>query len=253
MTKKLSSPKFYCKSKDGKIVYTYDDQFIYAQDQEGIRRLDVFDQHYYKLRIFDGVPILEIDGLRMQLVRDFETPLDYSHEVVAGLKISKSDSIVLDTCMGLGYTAIASSKSKLVSKVITCEFSQSVLLLAKWSPMSSELFEKKGKIEVLQGSSFDLIKNFPDSSFSYVIHDPPRFSHAPDLYSEDFYRELFRVSKKGARLFHYVGSVGVSKGRQIEKETELKLKSCGFTKIKYSPRLQGLYFEKPSTAQHPDQ
>jgi predicted methyltransferase len=206
------SAKFYSKSKDGHITYTYDDQFIYAEDKEGIRRLDIFDGHYYKLRIFKGVPILEIDGLRMQLVRDFETPLDYSIEVVSGLKISNSESTILDTCMGLGYTAISASKSKLVKKVITCEISEAVRLLAKWSPSSGELFEKNGKIEVLAGSAFDLIKEFSDSSFSYIIHDPPRFSHAPELYSSEFYSELFRVSKKGAKLFHYVGSVGIAKG-----------------------------------------
>jgi predicted methyltransferase len=188
----------------------------------------------------------------MQLVRDFETPLDYSIEVVSGLKISNSESTILDTCMGLGYTAISASKSKLVKKVITCEISEAVRLLAKWSPSSGELFEKNGKIEVLAGSAFDLIKEFSDSSFSYIIHDPPRFSHAPELYSSEFYSELFRVSKKGAKLFHYVGSVGIAKGRHIEKETENKLKACGFSKIKYSSRLQGLYFEKPFSS-HPDQ
>ncbi len=245
MTKR-NEPEYYCKSKDGSITYTYDEQFIYATDKEGTRRLDTFDQHYYKLRVFNSIPILEIDGLRMQLVRDFETPLDYAKEVVEGLGIAhgKGQSIVLDTCMGLGYTAIEVAKSPAVAKVVTCEIAQAVITLAKWNPFSDGLLRDGGKMEVWNGSAFDLVRTFEPETFDFIIHDPPRFSHADELYSLEFYRELFRVCKKGGKLFHYVGSVGKARGRDIAHESETKLIEAGFKKIRYEERLQGLYAEK---------
>ncbi|MBI5223121.1 methyltransferase domain-containing protein [Candidatus Micrarchaeota archaeon] len=246
MPKRESKVIYLCKSSDGSITYTYDDQFIYAQAKDGIRRLDLFDKHYYKLRVFDGVPVLEIDGLRMQLVRDFETPLDYAKEVIKELKIPKSGSFsVLDTCMGLGYTASEASRQSGVKTVTTCEFSDAVLTLAKWNPFSSQLFKLNGKIKVLCGDSFDLIKDFESNSFDFVIHDPPRISHAPQLYSIEFYEQLYRVSKPGAHLFHYVGSVGKARGKDISSHTMSNLRSADFVSMIYVPRLQGILFKKP--------
>jgi predicted methyltransferase len=237
--------KPFMKSKSGSVRYTTDGNFIYAETEGGEMRLDLFSKHYYKLRLFNGVPILEIDGLRMQLVKDFKTPLDYSKEVAKGLKLPvKGDAVVLDTCMGLGYTAIEASRPKGVKMVVTCEISDAVFTLAKWNPFSEALWEEGGKILPMQGSVAELIKKFDDSMFSFIIHDPPRFSHAPELYSSEFYKELFRICRKGARIFHYVGSVGKKKGRNIGKEVEKRLKAAGFKGLSYSEKLQGIFAKK---------
>ena len=236
---------FFCKSSDGAIIYTTDGNFLYAEKDGVTIRLDIFDKHYYKLRPVNGVPILEIDGLRMQLVRDFKTPLDYAKEVVRQLKIpEKGEFAVLDSCMGLGYTAIEAAKLPSVRSVVTCELSEAVVMLAQWNPCSEFLFAKETKIVLMKGSSSDLIKNFDSKLFHYIIHDPPRISHAQDLYSSEFYKELYRVCKKGARIFHYVGSVGKGKGRRIESEVEKRLKLVGFRNITYIEKLQGLVVEK---------
>jgi predicted methyltransferase len=235
----------FCKSSDGSITYSTDGKFIYAQKDGAVVRLDLFDKHYYKLRLYDNVPVLEIDGLRMHLVRDFKTPLDYSKEVVSGLKIpSNGDAVALDTCMGLGYTAIEASKKKGIQHVVSCEISDAVIALSKWNPFSEQLWAKNSKILPMTGDCADLVKNFESGMFSFVIHDPPRFSHAPSLYSLDFYKELNRICKEGARIFHYVGSVGKKKGRNIEKEVEKRLGEAGFKKIKYIKRLQGIFATK---------
>ncbi|MEW6749113.1 MAG: SAM-dependent methyltransferase [Candidatus Micrarchaeota archaeon] len=227
------------------ITYTTDDNFLYAETEGGPIRLDLFAGHYYKLKPYNGVPILEIDGLRMHLIRDFKTPLEYSEKVVKALKIPDgAKAEVLDTCMGLGYTAIEAAKQGGVKLVVTCEVSEAVVTLAQWNPFSDRLFKEDGGILVMKGSVVDLIKDLQDGMFSFVIHDPPRLSHAPDLYSLDFYKQLYRVCKKGARLFHYVGSVGKGKGRNIEKEVSKRLFEAGFRKITYSALLQGLVFEK---------
>ncbi|MFH1785059.1 MAG: SAM-dependent methyltransferase [Candidatus Micrarchaeota archaeon] len=243
MGKKQRVP--FCKNHKGSIRYTSDGKFIYAE-KDGIDvRLDMFDKHYYKLRPVNGVPILEIDGLRMQLIKDFKTPLDYAKEVVHQLKIPKNGEFtILDTCMGLGYTAIEVAKPKSVKIVVTCELSEAVVTLAQWNPFSDPLFSKDSKIILMNGNSSDLIKTFESNMFDFLIHDPPRFSHAPDLYATEFYTELYRVCKPKARIFHYVGSVGKSSGRKIEIEVEKRLKLVGFKNIKYLSKLQGLVFEK---------
>ncbi|VVC03675.1 Uncharacterised protein [Candidatus Bilamarchaeum dharawalense] len=236
---------FFCKSSDGSITYTTDEKFLYAEKDGVVMRLDLFDKHYYKLRPVNGVPILEIDGLRMQLIRDFKTPLDYAREVVRHLKIpEKGEFTILDSCMGLGYTAIEAAKRPATKLVVTCEISHAVVTLAQWNPFSDLLFAKDGNIVPMQGSVSELIKDFQSEMFHFIIHDPPRDSHAPELYSSEFYSQLYRVCKKGARIFHYVGSVGKVKGRKIESEVEKRLRVVGFRNIKYIEKLQGLIFEK---------
>jgi len=237
---KRKSIEFLCKSSDGSITYTTDGSFIYAETEKGKARLDIFSGHYYKLRSVNGVPILEIDGLRMHLVKDFKTPLDYSKEVVKQTRLNTQDT-VLDTCTGLGYTAIEASLH--ARKVVSCEISDAVLTLAKWNPWSEKLFNNP-KIEIIQGNIFEKINEMRDSSFDAVIHDPPRFSTAGELYSLEFYLELLRVLKPGGTLFHYVGSVGKSKGRDIQGEVSKRLAEAGFGAFVLNKKLQGIFCRK---------
>jgi len=238
---------FLCKKGD--VTYTTDGSFIYAEKEGKTYRLDLFDRHYYKLRPVNGIPILEVDGLRMHLVRDFKTPLDYSEEVVKALRIpasapsagSSRGFCVFDTCMGLGYTAIAAARLASVGKVLACEISDAVMTLARWNPFSDALWGSgKSKITIMQGNSAEIVKTIPDRSFDFIIHDPPRFTHSSELYSGPFYAELFRVCKPGARIFHYVGSLGARSGRHIEREVGRRLEKAGFAQIKYIPKLQGI-------------
>ncbi|MDD5340748.1 MAG: SAM-dependent methyltransferase [Candidatus ainarchaeum sp.] len=237
---------FFCRNGD--VTYSTDGNFMYAEKDGETVRLDLFDRHYYKLKPYNGVPVLEVDGLRMQLVRDFKTPLDYANGIVKRLRMharpGSRGATVLDTCMGLGYTAIAAAKNPEVKRVITCEVSPAVVTLAKWNPFSDALWEKDSRITVLEGSIAELIRQFDDRAFSFVIHDPPRFSHAPELYSLEFYKELHRVCEKGARIFHYVGSVGKGKGRHIDREVSERLAAAGFLSPSYSACLQGIFASK---------
>lgn len=210
--------------------------FVYAWDGKELWKVAVFDNGLYRLRMMKGKPILEIDGLRMHLVKEYDDVFDYSKLVVKELKLVQSD-VVLDTCMGLGYTAIAASKK--ADKVVTIELSPAVLAMAKWNPWSRELFELK-RIEVVEEEScFDYIKGAEEGKFTKVIHDPPRFSKAGELYSREFYRDLRRVCKKDAMLFHYVGSLGKKK-RDIMVEVADRLEECGWKVLKKHARLQGI-------------
>src|SRR3989338_508184 len=147
-------------TKHGNIEYFYDANFVYAREGESVHKLAIFDKHYYKLRHMKGAIILEIDGLRMNLVKDFKSPLDYSKEVARNLKITK-DSIVLDTCMGLGYTAMAAAVTS--ERVITCEASEAVMELAYWNPFC-KIFEQKN-IQTINADVGTRIKSFDKSSF----------------------------------------------------------------------------------------
>lgn len=230
--------RFLIKHKGNEYYYT--DKFLYLKNGMEFQKLAIFDRHFYKLRLFNRVPILEIDGLRMQLIRDFKTPLDYSKEVINALEIKKSDD-VLDTCMGLGYTGITASK--FAHKVVTWEISEAVHTLAKWNPWSANLFSS-ANIEIKIGDAAQKIKGERDKTFDVIIHDPPRFSQAPELYSASFYQELYRVMKQRARLFHYVGTVGAERNRRIDKEVGKRLELAGFRDIRYIERLQGLLTRK---------
>lgn len=223
------------------VEYYYTKNFLYAKKGKEFYKLALFDKHFYKLRLYNRVPILEIDGVRMYLLKNFKSPLDYAKEIITQLRIGKND-VVLDTCMGLGYTAMAAAKT--AGKVITCELNRAVLQLAKWNPLSHSLFSSSN-IEFKQGDIASVVTGLKKKSFDIVIHDPPRFSHAPQLYSSSFYRELFRICKSRSRLFHYVGSLGKThRGRKIEKEVAKRLEQTGFEDIRYTERLQGLFFRK---------
>jgi predicted methyltransferase len=252
--------KFLTK-KEG-MEYFYDDKFIFVKNDKEVFKLALYDKNFYKLRLFNGVPILEIDGLRMNLVKGFAGPLDYPKQVAKLLfqkhktqnpkhktenrkpktqNTKPNSGSCLDTCMGLGYTAIAASEN--ARSVVTCEKSEAVISLAQMNPWSADLFKNKN-IEMIQGDISCQIKRFKANRFTNVIHDPPRFSKAGELYSSEFYSELLRVMKRGGMLFHYVGSVGKGKGRKIHSEVANRLKKTGFRNVKYYPRLQGIFAEK---------
>jgi predicted methyltransferase len=217
-------------------------EFVYAWDGKELWKVAVFDGGLYRLRMMKGKPILEIDGLRMHLIKEFDDVLDYSKLVVRGLGVKEGDS-VLDTCMGLGYTAIEAYKKAgglgKAGKVVTVELSPAVIAMAKWNPWSRELFD--GGIEVVgEKSCYDYVQGAKDGQFDRIIHDPPRFSKAGELYSRKFYTELFRICKKGGKLFHYVGSLG-EKRRDIMGEAAKRLEECGWKVVKKDKRLQGIF------------
>lgn len=181
---------------------------------------------YYKLVPTKDAPTIEISGIRMHVTKEM-TPMEDTKKKIES--ISPIKGMVLDTCMGLGYTAILASKY--AEFVMTCEKDENVIEIAKLNPWSRELFNNK-KISILKTSIFDEIRVFKSSMFDAIIHDPPRLSLASELYSLEFYSQLFRVMKKGGKLYHYTGSPG-SKNRKINLagNASKRLKIAGFKNI----------------------
>ena len=182
---------------------------------------------FYKLVPTKDAPTIEISGIRMHVTKEMSPMEDTKKKIESILPIK---GIVLDTCMGLGYTAILASKN--ADFVMTCERDENVIEIAQLNPWSRELFGNK-KISIIKASILDEIRIFKSNMFDAIIHDPPRLSLATLLYSLEFYKQLFRVLKKDCSLYHYTGSPG-SKNRKINlaKNVSKKLKSAGFKDIK---------------------
>jgi predicted methyltransferase len=144
---------------------------------------------------------------------------------------------VLDTATGLGYTAIEAAKT--ADQVVTVELDPMVLEVARLNPWSQQLFESSAIRQVV-GDSFEVVQSLDDGSFSRIVHDPPMFSLAGQLYSGEFYRHLRRLLKSRGRLFHYVGDLNSRSGRGVARGVVRRLKEAGFRRVVRRPGAFGL-------------
>ncbi|PSU69763.1 hypothetical protein C9J21_04560 [Photobacterium phosphoreum] len=194
---------------------------------------------YYKLAPTDGAPLLEISGVKMHISKG--TDPFTSASGMAKQAVRSGDN-VLDCCSGLGYAAIAAHRLG-AKKVLTIELSESVMGLRALNPWSRDL--NNAGIEQRQGSSFELITTMPSMSFDAVIHDPPRFSLAGELYSEEFYGEIYRVLRQDGRLFHYTGNPHImKKGSGFVDGVIRRLKAVGFKNVQKVDHLMGVSAQK---------
>ena len=214
-------------------------QRIYLCSDGDMDPLEDRSSGYYKLAPTAGAPLLEISGVKMHISKGTD-PFTSASEM-AQQAVLKGDN-VLDCCSGLGYAAIAAHRLG-ASEVLTIELSPQVMGLRAQNPWSKDL--GKDGIVQRQGSSFELIKTMPTASFDAVIHDPPRFSLAGELYGEEFYREIFRVLRKGGRLFHYTGNPHVmKKGSSFVDGVIRRLQAAGFKRVEKIEHLMGVRAEK---------
>jgi predicted methyltransferase len=144
---------------------------------------------------------------------------------------------VLDTATGLGYTAIEAAKT--AERVTTVEIEPAALEVARLNPWSQRLFDNS-RITQIVGDVYDEIEAFDDEAFDRVIHDPPAFNLAGDLYAGSFYRELCRVLRRKGRLFHYIGDLASKSGRTVSKGAIRRLQEAGFSRVVRHPEAFGL-------------
>ncbi len=192
---------------------------------------------FYKLLPTADLPTLCIGSVPMHKIKE-SSPLKDVYNKIRFLKIRGK---VLDTCCGLGYTAIFASQN--AEKVYTFEEDENVVFLAKLNPIKDNLF-KNEKIIFKKADVFKEIKKFPNEFFDCIIHDPPTFKLAPLLYSLEFYNELYRVLKKGGDLYHYSPLPQKTKGKDFSKTIEKNLKRAGFKRIRFNSVSQGFYCSK---------
>lgn len=206
-----------------------DDTSCFLIKDNSLVKIQLFSNEtnkFYKLVPTKNAPTIEISGIRMHVTKEMSPMEDTNSKIAA---IAPIKGFVLDTCMGLGYTAIAASNQ--ADFVITCEKDENVIEIARLNPWSKELFDNK-KISILKTDIFEEIKIFKSNMFDAIIHDPPRLSFASELYSLEFYKQLFRVLKNSGKLYHYTGSPG-SKNRKVNLPGNVskRLGQAGFRNI----------------------
>ncbi len=216
-----------------------DESVCYVVGNEGIEKIQRFSEflnRVYGLMPTQGAPTLLVSGIPMHRIKDTDPHRDTLSKIRA---IRPLAGRVLDTCTGLGYTAIEAAKEPAVEEVVTIELDPTVLEVARLNPWSRPLFENP-KIRQIVGDAFEEIEGFEEGHYTRIVHDPPRFSLAGELYSGEFYRHLYRVLARKGRLFHYVGDPDSRSGRNVTRGVVRRLQEAGFRRVVRKPRAFGL-------------
>lgn len=193
---------------------------------------------YYALYPTRRAPTMLLSGIPMHRIKNVDPWQDTELKMKT---IGPVMGDVLDICTGLGYTAIAAARS--ASRVTTVEVDPTVLDICHANPWSQPLFDNP-KIEQRIGDATEVVPELGGDSFSRIFHDPPAFRIAGELYSGEFYRELFRVLKRGGRLYHYIGDLDSTTGRVVAKGVVRRLQEVGFEQVTRRPEAFGLVTSK---------
>lgn len=197
-------------------------------EQGEIRKIQLYSEdmnRFYSLYPTERAPTMLLSGIPMHRVKNIDPIEDTERKMKTTAPVTGE---VLDICTGLGYTAIAAARA--ASHVTTIEIDSTVLELCRHNPWSRELFDNP-KIDQKIGDAAELIATLADGRYSRIFHDPPTFKLAGQLYSREFYGQLFRVMKRGARLYHYIGDLDSATGRVVTKGVVKRLQEAGFTSV----------------------
>jgi predicted methyltransferase len=168
-----------------------------------------------------GPPTFEIDGIKM-LVSEKISPYQDAQAKVA--LVEPRGKAVLDTCGGLGYFAVWCLEGG-AAQIVSFEKNPDVIWLRSLNPWSPQV---GGALSLTQGDVSEKIVELPDASVDAILHDPPRFGIAGELYSQAFYDQLARVLRRGGRMFHYTGTPNkLTTGRDVPNEVAARLKRSG--------------------------
>lgn len=204
------------------------DRTIYYFDGEDFVPASRFSGSLIKLVPTEwGAPTFEIDGIKM-LPTAKTSPFEDARRKVA--LVEPRGKTLLDTCGGLGYFAACCLEAG-VARIQSFEKNPDVLWLRTLNPWSPDPDApgSGGRLQLAQADISTTIQQLADASFDALLHDPPRFGIAGELYSQAFYDQLARVLRRGGRLFHYTGSPNrLTSGRDVPREVEKRLEKAGF-------------------------
>ncbi len=172
-----------------------------------------------------SAPTMLVSGITMHRIKGVNPHEDTLRKIKT---IAPLRGRVLDTATGLGYTAIEAAKT--ATEVVTIELDPAGLEVARLNPWSRPLFTDP-KIKQVVGDAYEEVPKFADRSFARIIHDPPMFSMAGELYSGAFYKQLYRVLKPNGRLFHYIGDLESASNRSLVPGIMRRLKEAGFKRV----------------------
>ena len=213
------------------------DRTIYYWHDQGFEPASRFSGALIKLVPTEwGVPTFEIDGIKM-LPTSKASPLEDARRKVE--LVQPRGKVVLDTCGGLGYFAACCLEAG-AARIRSFEKNADVLWLRTLNPWSPdpEASASGGRLELAHADISQAITQVANESADALLHDPPRFGIAGELYSQTFYGELARVLRRGGRLFHYTGTPNrLTSGRDVPREVARRLEAAGF---KAQPALDGV-------------
>ncbi|MDR3447438.1 SAM-dependent methyltransferase [Dyella sp.] len=204
------------------------DRTIFYWDGEDFSSVSCFSGSLIKLVPTEwGAPTFEIDGIKM-LPTSKESPVDDARRKVA--LVEPRGKVVLDTCGGLGYFAACCLEAG-VARIQSFEKNPDVLWLRTLNPWSPDpdAPSSGGRLQLTHADVSQAIVQIADASVDALLHDPPRFGIAGELYAQAFYDQLARVLRRGGRMFHYTGSPNkLTSDRDVPREVEKRLEKAGF-------------------------
>ncbi len=204
------------------------DRTIYYWDGDAFEPVSRFAGSLIKLVPTEwGAPTFEIDGIKM-LPTAKESPFEDARRKVA--LVEPRGKVLLDTCGGLGYFAACCLEAG-VTRIHSFEKNADVLWLRTLNPWSPDpdVATGNGRLQLTHADVSRVIVQMADASVDALLHDPPRFGIAGELYSQAFYDQLARVLRRGGRLFHYTGSPNkLTSGRDVPREVAKRLEKAGF-------------------------
>jgi predicted methyltransferase len=212
--------------------------YVENNASKAIKGFSEFSGRFYGLMPTNSAPTMLISGIPMHRIKDTNPHQDTLNKIKA---IAPVKGDVLDTTTGLGYTAIEAART--ARHVITIEIDPTAQEIAWLNPWSRALFNNP-KITQVMGDAFDEIEQFDAESFSTILHDPPMFSLAGDLYSLAFYQQAFRVLKPSGRIFHYIGDPESKSGARVTAGVIRRLQEAGFKRVIRAPRAFGVVAHK---------
>ncbi|HEY1139984.1 MAG TPA: SAM-dependent methyltransferase [Lysobacter sp.] len=214
------------------------DRTIYYWDGEEFAQVSRYSGALIKLVPTEwGAPTFEIDGIKM-LPTAKTSPIDDARRKVA--LVQPQGKQVLDTCGGLGYFAACCLEAG-AARIQSFEKNADVLWLRTLNPWSPDpdAPASGGRLQLTHADVSQAIAKIPDAAVDALLHDPPRFGIAGELYSQAFYDQLARVLRKGGRLFHYTGSPNtLTSGRDVPREVARRLEKSG---LKSELALDGVF------------
>ena len=199
------------------------DRTIYYWDGETFQLAARYTTSLIKLVPTEwGPPTFEIDGIKM-LPTARISPFDDAERKVS--LIRPLGKVILDTCGGLGYFAAWCLQGQ-ARQVLSYEKNPEVIWLRSLNPWSPKM---ASGLTLTQGDIAEQIATLPSRSIDAILHDPPRFGIAGELYSRVFYEQLARVLKRKGKLFHYTGTPNrLTSQRDVPNEVANRLRQAGF-------------------------
>ena len=222
----LRADKWEWKSAHYPYPLKLKDRTIYYWDGDEFAPVSRFSGSLIKLVPTEwGAPTFEIDGIKM-LPTAKESPFEDARRKVA--LVAPRGKVLLDTCGGLGYFAACCLEAG-VAHIQSFEKNGDVLWLRTINPWSPDPAASGGRLQLIHADVSQAIAQIPDASIDALLHDPPRFGIAGELYSQTLYDQLARVLRRGGHLFHYTGSPNkLTSDRDVPREVAKRLEKAGF-------------------------